>query len=96
MKLNEMPVVLKRRDVVENIYVYTYVNVVTKEEIRLAKLIPVVKEVVIEGDDNDVVLPVVPEKIVIKGNNNKVRVEDEDLYQVPYFLTPEYVQQHRN
>lgn len=95
MKLNEMPVVLKRRDVVDNMYVYTYVNVVTNQEVRLAKLIPTIKEVEIEGDDNDVVLPVIPEKIVIKGNNNKVRVEDEDLLKVPYFLTPEYVQSHR-
>lgn len=95
MKLNEMPVVLKRRDVVDNMYVYTYVNVVTNQEVRIAKLIPVIKEVEIEGDDNDVVLPVIPEKITIKGNNNKVRVEDENLLQVPYFLTPEYVQSHR-
>lgn len=95
MKLNEMPVVLKRRDVVDHMYVYTYVNIVTNQEIRLAKLIPAIKEVVVEGDDNDVVLPMIPDKIVIKGNNNKVRIEDNDLLEVPYFLTPEYVQAHR-
>lgn len=76
MKLNNA--LLKKREVVGNMYVYTYVNVHTKEEIKIAKLISSVKEVVIEGDNNNIVLPVVPDKITIKGSNNTVTIEEED------------------
>ena len=86
MKLNNA--LLKKREVVGNMYVYTYVIPQTKEEIRIAKLIPAVKEVVIEGDNNNIVLPVIPEKITIKGSNNIVTIEEdeEDDLVIPSFM----------
>lgn len=92
MKLNNMKsIVLKKREVMDNelFYLLTYVDVVTKEEIKITKKIPTTKKVVIEGNNNNIVLPVIPEEIVIKGDNNTVTVEDNDL-EIPYFLTPEY------
>lgn len=91
MKLAKMNVVLREREVVGNMYIYTYINLKNQEEIKIGKMIPVTKEVVIEGDNNEVELPVIPEKIVIKGNDNKVKIVDnDDILEVPFFLTPEY------
>lgn len=92
MKLNNMKsIVLKKREVMDNelFYLLTYVDVVTKEEIKITKKIPTTKKVVIEGNNNNIVLPVIPEEIVIKGDNNTVTVEDNDL-EIPYFLTKEH------
>ena len=85
MKLNKA--LLKKREVVENMYVYTYVYPMTKQEVKVAKLIPVIKELVIEGDNNKIIVPVVPDKVVIKGSNNVVEVKDEeDVLEIPSFM----------
>lgn len=77
---------LKKREIVGNMYVYTYVYPTTKQEVKIAKLMPVIKELVIEGDNNHVIVPVVPDKVVIKGSNNKVEVRDEDELVIPSFM----------
>lgn len=77
---------LKKREVVGNMYVYTYVTPGTNNEVRIAKLIPRVVEVVIEGDNNNIILPCVPDKITIKGSNNTVRIEEEDDLIIPSFM----------
>lgn len=77
---------LKKREIVGNMYVYTYVYPTTKQEVKIAKLMPVIKELVIEGDNNHVIVPVVPDKVVIKGSNNKVEVRDEDDLVIPSFM----------
>ena len=85
MKLNKA--LLKKREVVGNMYVYTYVYPMTKQEVKVAKLIPVIKELVIEGDNNKIIVPVVPDKVVIKGFNNVVEVKDEeDVLEIPSFM----------
>lgn len=84
MKLNGA--LLKRREVVGNMYVYTYVYPTTKQEVKIAKLIPAIKELVIEGDNNTVIVPVVPDKVTIKGSNNTVEVRDEDELEIPSFM----------
>lgn len=85
MKLNKA--LLKKREVVGNMYVYTYVYPMTKQEVKVAKLIPVIKELVIEGDNNKIIVPVVPDKVVIKGSNNVVEVKDEeDVLEIPSFM----------
>lgn len=85
MKLNKA--LLKKREVVGNMYVYTYVYPMTKQEVKVAKLIPVIKELVIEGDNNKIIVPVVPDKVVIKGFNNIVEVKDEeDVLEIPSFM----------
>lgn len=77
---------LKRREIVGNMYVYTYVYPVTKQEVKIAKLMPVIKELVVEGDNNHIIVPVVPDKVTIKGSNNKVEVRDEDDLVIPSFM----------
>lgn len=77
---------LKKREIVGNMYVYTYVYPTTKQEVKIAKLMPVIKELVIEGDNNHIIVPVVPDKVVIKGSNNKVEVRDEDDLVIPSFM----------
>lgn len=84
MKLNGA--LLKKREVVGNMYVYTYVYPTTKQEVKIAKLIPAIKELVIEGDNNTVIVPVVPDKVTIKGSNNTVEVRDEDELVIPSFM----------
>lgn len=85
MKLNKA--LLKKREVVGNMYVYTYVYPMTKQEVKVAKLIPVIKELVIEGDNNKIIVPVIPDKVVIKGSNNVVEVKDEeDVLEIPSFM----------
>ena len=85
MKLNKA--LLKKREVVGNMYVYTYMYPMTKQEVKVAKLIPVIKELVIEGDNNKIIVPVVPDKVVIKGSNNVVEVKDEeDVLEIPSFM----------
>ena len=85
MKLNKA--LLKKREVVGNMYVYTYVYPMTKQEVKVAKLIPVIKELVIEGDNNKIIVPVIPDKVVIKGSNNVVKVKDEeDVLEIPSFM----------
>lgn len=85
MKLNKA--LLKKREVVGNMYVYTYVYPMTKQEVKVAKLIPIIKELVIEGDNNKIIVPVVPDKVVIKGSNNVVEVKDEeDILEIPSFM----------
>ena len=84
MKLNGA--LLKKREVVGNMYVYTYVYPTTKQEVKIAKLIPAIKELVIEGDNNTVIVPVVPDKGTIKGSNNTVEVRDEDELVIPSFM----------
>lgn len=86
MKLDNM--LLKSREVVKNMYVYTYVIPNTKQEVKIAKFIPAVKEVVIEGDNNNIILPIIPEKITINGVNNTVTIqedENDDLI-IPSFM----------
>lgn len=77
---------LKKREIVGNMYVYTYVYPRTKQEVKVAKLIPVIKELVVEGDNNHIIVPVVPEKVVIKGSNNTVEVREEDELVIPSFM----------
>lgn len=85
MKLNKA--LLKKREVVGNMYVYTYVYPMTKQEVKVAKLIPVIKELVVEGDNNKIIVPVIPDKVVIKGSNNVVEVKDEeDVLEIPSFM----------
>ena len=85
MKLNKA--LLKKREVVGNMYVYTYVYPMTKQEVKVAKLIPVIKELVIEGYNNKIIVPVIPDKVVIKGSNNVVEVKDEeDVLEIPSFM----------
>lgn len=85
MKLNKA--LLKKREVVGNMYVYTYVYPMTKQEVKVAKLIPVIKELVIDGDNNKIIVPVIPDKVVIKGSNNVVEVKDEeDVLEIPSFM----------
>lgn len=77
---------LKKREIVGNMYVYTYVYPSTQQEVKIAKLMPVIKELVIEGDNNHIIVPVVPDKVTIKGSNNKVEVRDEDDLVIPSFM----------
>lgn len=80
MKLDKM--MLKKREVIGNMYLYTYVSA-NGIECKIAALMPRVEEVVIEGDNNNIILPCVPDKITIKGSNNTVRIEEEVV--IPYF-----------
>ena len=74
MKLNGA--ILKRREVVGNMYIYTYMYPYSTQEIKIAKLIPTIEDLVIEGDNNHIVLPVAPKKIMIKGSNNTIDIEE--------------------
>lgn len=84
MKLGKA--LLKKREIVGNMYIYTYVYPYTKQEVKVAKLIPAIKELVVEGDNNHIVVPVVPEKVIIRGSNNTVEVRDEDELVIPSFM----------
>lgn len=84
MKLQKA--LLKKREIVGNMYVYTYVYPSTKQEVKVAKLMPAIKELVIEGDNNHIIVPVVPDRVTIKGSNNKVEVRDEDDLVIPSFM----------
>ena len=83
MKLGKA--LLKKREIVGNMYIYTYIYPATKHEVKIAKLMPVIKELVVEGDNNHIVVPVVPEKVIIRGSNNKVEVNDDELV-IPSFM----------
>lgn len=84
MKLGKA--LLKKREIVGNMYIYTYIYPATKHEVKIAKLMPVIKELVVEGDNNHIVVPVVPEKVIIRGSNNKVEVKEEDELIIPSFM----------
>lgn len=90
MRLNNM--LLKKREVVGNMYVYTYVNPFGRE-LKIAKLIPQIKEVVVDGNDNNIILPCVPDKITIKGSNNTIKVEEE--LEIPGFMIKKQEQRAR-
>jgi hypothetical protein len=90
MKLNRMELI--GRELEGNMYVYSY-KTDKGAIVKVAKLIPVMKELVVKGNGNNIVLPVVPEKITIEGDNNSVIVEDKtDDLEVPFFLSPQYKQ----
>jgi hypothetical protein len=87
MKLNRMELI--GRELEGNMYVYSY-KTDRGAIVKVAKLIPVIKELVVKGNGNNIVLPVVPEKITIEGDNNSVTVEDKtDELIIPFYLSPE-------